>query len=215
MAPGVRAGVDANTQVPYMFDCAVYIVVPIGEGHLVSLSIGELARQLYALPLNRLMGKTVQLLQPEGAENGGNGLPGQGQLCAEFVLDFHRHTDGRGKIVRYVPGFQCYRLGAAGKRKGQPLGNSPVVLARAQPAGNVALVPVCQKMLCQHFPEIIIDAAHIGGQIAGNSAIPRVQMQQPFKILLVFSPQEWYRQGRVPELHVKYANFPNFKGCIL
>ena len=118
MAPGVWPGVDAHVQVSNVFDGPGNIVVAIAKGHLVSLSIGELARQLYALPLNRLMGKTVQLLQPEGAENGGNGLPGQGQLCAEFVLDFYRHTDGRGKIVRYVPGFQRHRLGAAGKSKG-------------------------------------------------------------------------------------------------
>ena len=115
MAPGVRAGVDANTQVPYMFDCAVYIVVPIGEGHLVPHLIGQLSLQIHQLPLDRRMGKAVQLLQPEGAEDSGNGLPGLGQLCSKFVLDFHFHADGRSKVVRDVPGLQRHRLGAAGK----------------------------------------------------------------------------------------------------
>ena len=215
MDPGVWPGVDAHVQVSNVFDGPGNIVVAIAKGHLVSLSIGELARQLYALPLNRLMGKTVQLLQPEGAENGGNGLPGQGQLCAEFVLDFHRHTDGRGKIVRYVPGLQRYRLGAAGESKGQPLGNSTVVLTRAQPAGNVPLVPLCHQMGGQHFPKIIVDAAHIGRQIAGDPAIPRILVQQPLKVFFTLGAEKGDRQRRVPQFHIQQPDARDLKSGIV
>ena len=48
--------------------------------------------------------------------------------------------------------------------------------------GNVPLVPVCQQMLCQHFPEIVIDAVQIGSEITGNVTVPVVQMQQALKV---------------------------------
>ena len=190
MAPGIRAGMNDNIQIADTLNRSADIMIAIGKGHLVPHLIAKLACQLHTLPLDRLMGKTVQLLQPEGTENGGNGIPGQSQLCAEFVLDFHRHTHGRGKIVRYVPGLQRYRLGAAGKGKGQPLGNFPVILARAQPAGNVALVPLCHQMGGQHFPKIIVDAAHIGRQIAGNPTIPRILVKQPLKVFFTLGAEK-------------------------
>ena len=177
MAPGIRAGVNDNIQIADTFNGAADIVIAVSKSHLVPHLVGERTRQLHAFPLDRLMGKTVQLLQPESAENGSNGLPGQGQLGAEFVLDFHLHADGGCKIVRCIPGLQRHRLGAAGKGEGQPVGNPPVVLAGANPRGNIALVPASQEMLCQHFPKIIVDTAHIGGQIAGNGVISGVQMQ--------------------------------------
>ena len=43
-----------------------------------------------------------------------------------------------------------------------PSGCKSWIFTGAQPLGNVPLVPVCQQMLCQHFPEIVIDAVQIG-----------------------------------------------------
>ena len=77
--------------------------------------------------------------------------------------------------------------------------------------GNVPLVPVCQQMLCQHFPEIVIDAVQIGSEITGNVTVPVVQMQQALKVFFALGAQQRYRQGGVPQFHIKKANTCDLK----
>ena len=189
VAPGIGAGVNADIYLSNVADCAVDLVIAKGKGHFVAHLIGQLPLQGHRLPLGRLMGEAVQLLLIHRSEDGRDSLPGQGQLCAEFVLNFHRHAGGGGKVVRDVSGLQRHRLGAAGKGQGQPLGDPPVILAGAQPAGDVALVPVRQQMRGQHFPEIIVDAVHVGGEILDNAVIPGVQVQQPLKVFLALGTE--------------------------
>ena len=215
MAPGVRAGVDANTQVPYMFDCAAYIVVPIGEGHLVPHLIGQLPLQIHRLSLDRLMGKAVQLLQPEGAEYRRDLVPGHGQPCVEFIQDVHIQADSRSQIIRSIPGLQHHRIIPSGKGLRKPHGKPTVVLTGANPAGDVLLVPVRQQMGDQHLPDVVIDAAQVGGQIEEQVVVAGVQPQQTFKVFLALGAKQRYRQGGVPQLHIKQADDRNLKGSIV
>ena len=115
VAPGIGAGVNADIYLSNVADCAVDLVIAKGKGHFVAHLIGQLPLQGHRLPLGRLMGEAVQLLLIHRSEDGRDSLPGQGQLCAEFVLNFHRHAGGGGKVVRDVSGLQRHRLGAAGK----------------------------------------------------------------------------------------------------
>ena len=66
-------------------------------------------------------------------------------------------------------------------------------------------------MLCQHFPEIVIDAVQIGSEITGNVTVPVVQMQQALKVFFALGAKQRYRQGGVPQFHIKKANTCDLK----
>ena len=215
MAPGVGAGVDANTQVPYIFDCAAHIMVPIGEGHLIPHLIGQLPLQVHRLPLDRLMGEAVQLLQPEGAEYRRDLVPGHGQPCVEFIQDVHIQADSRSQIIRSIPGLQHHRIIPSGKGLRKPHGKPTVVLTGANPAGDVLLVPVRQQMGDQHLPDVVIDAAQVGGQIEKQVVVAGVQAQQPREVFLALGTKQRDGQGGVPQLHIRQADVRNLKGGIV
>ena len=106
--------------------------------------------------------------------------------------------------MRYnIAGFQCDHLGAAGKSERQLAPNRPIVHARAQPAGDIVLVQVCQQMLGQDLPKIIAEAGKIDGEILGDGSVAGIQAQQPLKILLALGAHQGYGQGRVPQLHIE------------
>ena len=115
MAPNVWAGVNTDVQLSYISDSAADIVISIGKSNLVTHLIGQFTLQIHRFPLDWLMGKAIQLLQPEGAEYRSNLVPGHGQPCDKFVLNVYFQADRRSKIVRSISGFQRYRIIAVGK----------------------------------------------------------------------------------------------------
>ena len=214
VAPGVGAGVNADIYLSDVADCAVDLVISIGKGHFVAHLIVQPPLQLHRFPPERFMGEAVQLLLVHRPEDGRDRLPGTGLLCAEFILDFYRHTGGGGKIIRDIPGLQRYRTVPAGKCLRKPHGKPTVVLPGVNPAGNVVLVPVRQQMGGQDFPKIIVDAPQIGGQVAGDPVIPGIPMQQPLKVFLAHTSENGVAQRGVEHLHIKQANPGDLKGSI-
>ena len=165
-------------------------MISIGKGNLVPHLIGQFPLQIHRLPLNRLVGEAVHLLQPEGAEYRRGLVPGHGQPGVEFILNVDFQAGDRRKIIRSIPSLQHHRIIAVGKGFRYPHGNPTVIFAGAYPTGDIAFIPVRQQMGGQHLPNVIIDTAQISGQIVGEMTVAGVQLQQPLKILFVFGPQD-------------------------
>ena len=210
IAPCVGAGVDADLLLPDVADGAADLLVGRGQHHMVAHLIGRGARQAHRLPLDRRVGKAVQLLLIQGAEDGGQLFPGGGDGGKYLVIvpdDLHLQAGSRGPVICRLPSHKVHSLHPARELGGEALGELGVALAIPQPLGNIVLVPVCQQAGGQHLPQVLVEPLQISGQELGNCAVALVLPQQPFKIRPRLCPIDGIGQRGVQKLHL-----PPFQG---
>ena len=180
MAPGIRSGVDADFLFPDIADGAADHMVRGGQRHTVSHLIGQGALQTYRLPLDRRVGKAIQLLLIQGAENGGQLPPGGGGGGKYLVIvpdDLHLQAGSRGPVVCRLAGHKVHGLHTARELCRKALGDFGVALAVSQPLGNIVLVLGVQQPGSQYLPQILVEPLQISGQKLGNGAVALVLLQ--------------------------------------
>ena len=210
LAPCVRAGINADLLRPDITDGAADLLVGRGQHHMVAYLIGRGARQMHRLPLDRRVGKAVQLLLIQGAENGGQLSPGGGDGGKYLIIvpdDLHPQAGSRGPVICRLPSHKAHGLHPARKLCGEALCDFGVALAVPQPLGNIVLVPACQQAGDQHLPQVLVEPLQISGQELGNCAVALVLPQQPFKIRPRLCPIDGIGQRGVQKLHL-----PPFQG---
>ncbi|CUO68704.1 Uncharacterised protein [Flavonifractor plautii] len=160
LAPCVRAGINADFLLANVADGAADLLVGRGQHHMVAHLISWGARQMHRLPLNRRVGKAVQLLLIQGAEDGGQLFPGGGDGGKYLVIvpdDLGFHAGGGRPVVRRLAGHKAHGLHPARELGGETLGELGVALAVPQPPGNIVLVPVFQQAGGQHLPQVLVE----------------------------------------------------------
>ena len=115
MAPGVRAGVNADIQLTDIADGAGDLPVSKRQRDRIAHLIGRYALQVNRLQLCWLMGESVQLLLIQGAEKHRGLIPGHRASGIVFVLDVHLQAGRVSIVIRSFAGDKLHRSIAARK----------------------------------------------------------------------------------------------------
>ena len=218
VAPDIRPSVDADFLFPDVADGAADLMVGRGQRHTVSHLIGRSALQTYRLPLGRRVGKAIQLLLIQGAENGGQLPPGGGDGGKYLVVvpdDLYLQAGSRSPVTCRLADHKAHGLHPACELLGQALGNFGVALAVSQPLGNIVLVLGVQQAGGQHLPQVLVEPLRVGEKKFRDVAVALVLLQQPLKVLPRLQPADGVGQRGVQKLHLSPFQGGNLVLCTI
>ena len=125
------------------------------------------------------------------------------------------YAGGGCKVVRVFPRLEHNCVRTSGKSIRQALPNACIALAGTQPARDVVLVPLGQKMVDQHIAHIRVALFQDGAQKLRNMTVSCILAQKQLKAVPAFGTDQRQRQGRVYKLHIEQVDVGDLKGRLV